>query len=116
MENINGGLGFVATLDINDFNVSADAMERHIRQGSTTTQIEAEAMEQSMLDFAQKGAMYIQAYLVGQGMTGLLNSIVQVRGQFQQLEIAFGTMLGNEQKAKALMDQMIDTAAHTPLT
>lgn len=114
MENINGGLGFVATLDINDFNVSADAMERHIRQVSTTTQIEAEAMEQSMLDFAQKGAMYIQAYLVGQGMTGLLNSIVQVRGQFQQLEIAFGTMLGNEQKAKALMDQMIDTAAHTP--
>lgn len=114
MENLNGSLAFQATLDINDFNVSADAMERHIRQVSTTTQIEAEAMEQSMLDFAQKGAMYIQAYLVGQGMTGLLNSIVQVRGQFQQLEIAFGTMLGNEQKAKALMDQMIDTAAHTP--
>lgn len=114
MENINGGLGFAATLDIDDFNVSADAMDRHIRQVSTNIQMEAEAMEQSMLDFAQKGAMYIQAYLVGQGMTGLLNSIVQVRGQFQQLEIAFGTMLGNEQKAKALMDQMIDTAAHTP--
>ena len=114
MENLNGSLAYIATLDINDFNVSADAMERHIRQVSTTAQIEAEAMEQSMLDFAQKGAMYIQAYLVGQGMTGLLNSIVQVRGQFQQLEIAFGTMLGNEQKAKALMDQMIDTAAHTP--
>lgn len=114
MENLNGSLAYIATLDINDFNVSADAMERHIRQVSITTQIEAEAMEQSMLDFAQKGAMYIQAYLVGQGMTGLLNSIVQVRGQFQQLEIAFGTMLGNEQKAKALMDQMIDTAAHTP--
>ena len=114
MENINGALAFQATLDINDFNVSADAMERHIRQVSTTTQIEADAMEQSLLDFAQKGAMYIQAYLVGQGMTGLLNSIVQVRGQFQQLEIAFGTMLGSEQKAKALMDQMIDTAAHTP--
>lgn len=114
MENINGALAFQATLDINDFNVSADAMERHIRQVSTTTQIEADAMEQSLLDFAQKGAMYIQAYLVGQGMTSLLNSIVQVRGQFQQLEIAFGTMLGSEQKAKALMDQMIDTAAHTP--
>lgn len=114
MENLNGSLAYVATLDIDNFNVSAEAMERHIRQVSTTTQIEAEAMEQSMLDFAQKGAMYIQAYLVGQGMTGLLNSIVQVRGQFQQLEIAFSTMLGSEQKAKALMDQMIDTAAHTP--
>lgn len=114
MENINGALAFQATLDINDFNVSADAMERHIRQVSTSTQIEAESMEQSLLDFAQKGAMYIEAYLVGQGMTSLLNSIVQVRGQFQQLEIAFGTMLGSETKAKALMDQMIDTAAKTP--
>ena len=114
MENINGALGFAATLDIDDFNVSAEAMDRHIRQVSTNIQMEADDMEQSILDFAQKGAMYIQAYLVGQGMTGLLQSIVEVRGQFQQLEIAFGTMLGSEQKAKDLMDQMITTAAKTP--
>ena len=114
MENINGALAYVATLDIDDFNVSADAMDRHIRQVSTNIQMEAEDMEQSLLDFAQKGAMYIQAYLVGQGMTGLLQSIAEVRGQFQQLEIAFGTMLGSEQKAKDLMDQMIQTAAKTP--
>lgn len=114
MENIGGALGFAATLDIDDFNVSAEAMDRHIRQVSTNIQMEADDMEQSILDFAQKGAMYIQAYLVGQGMTGLLQSIVQVRGQFQQLEIAFGTMLGSEQKAKDLMDQMITTAAKTP--
>ena len=114
MENIGGGLGFAATLDIDDFNVSAEAMDRHFRQVSTNIQLEAEDMEQSLLDFAQKGAMYIQAYLVGQGMTGLLNSIVQVRGQFQQLEIAFTTMLGSEQKASQLMNQMIQTAAKTP--
>ena len=114
MENINGALGFAATLDIEDFNVSAEAMDRHIRQVSTNIKMEADDMEQSILDFAQKGAMYIQAYLIGQGMTGLLQSIVEVRGQFQQLEIAFGTMLGSEQKAKDLMDQMINTAAKTP--
>jgi len=114
MENINGALAYVATLDIDDFNVSAEAMDRHIRQVSTNIQMEADDMEQSILDFAQKGAMYIQAYLVGQGMTGLLNSIVQVRGQFQQLEIAFTTMLGSEQKASQLMNQMIQTAAKTP--
>ena len=114
MENINGALAYVATLDIDDFNVSAEAMDRHIRQVSTNIQMEADDMEQSLLDFAQKGAMYIQAYLVGQGMTGLLNSIVQVRGQFQQLEIAFETMLGSGEKAKALMDQMTMTAAKTP--
>lgn len=114
MKNIDGALGFEATLDIDDFNVSAQAMERHIQQISTNVQAESVEMEQSLMEFAQKGAMYIQTYLVGQGMIGLLNSIVQVRGQFQQLEIAFGTMLGSEEKANALMQQMIDTAAHTP--
>ena len=63
MENIGGGLGFAATLDIDDFNVSAEAMDRHLRQVSTNIQMEAEDMEQSLLDFAQKGDMYIQAYL-----------------------------------------------------
>lgn len=114
MENIGGGLGFAATLDIDDFNVSAEAMDRHFRQVSTNIQLEAEDMEQSLLDFAQKGAMYIQTYLVGHGMLDLLNSIIQVRGQFQQLEIAFTTMLGSEQKASQLMNQMIQTAAKTP--
>lgn len=32
MDNINGALAFKATLDINDFNVSAQAMERSIKQ------------------------------------------------------------------------------------
>lgn len=107
-------MAYVATLDIDDFKVSADAMERHIRQVSTNVQMEAGDMEKSLLDFAQKGAMYIQSYLVGKGMFGLLDSIVQVRGQFQQLEIAFTTMLGSEEKASALMNQMIQTAARTP--
>ncbi len=114
MDNINGALAFQATLDIDDFNVSADAMERHIRKASTGIQMEADSMEQRLLDFAKRGAMYIQTYLVGGAMGRLLQSIVQVRGQFQQLEIAFGTMLGNEKKAKALMDEMVNTAARTP--
>ena len=35
MENIGGGLGFRATLDIDDFNVSAQAMERRIKISPT---------------------------------------------------------------------------------
>lgn len=113
-ENIDGALAFKATLDINDFNISSEAMERRIISVSDTAVQESERMEQSILNFAQNGARYIVSYLVGNGMMSLVNSIVQTRGQFQQLEIAFGTMLGNEQKAKALMDQMVDTAAKTP--
>lgn len=114
MENLNGALGFKATLDIDDFNVSAQAMERHIRQVSTTTVSEAAQMDQSIQQFAQNGARYIVTYLVGQGMGALLQSIVQTRGQFQQLEIAFGTMLKSESKAKVLMDDLVVTAAKTP--
>lgn len=114
MENLNGALGFKATLDIDDFNVSAQAMERHIRQVSNTTISETAQMDQSLQSFAQNGARYIVTYLVGQGMGTLLQSIVQTRGQFQQLEIAFGTMLKSESKAKVLMDDLVLTAAKTP--
>lgn len=40
--------------------------------------------------------------------------VVNVRGQFQQLEIAFKTMLGSEEKANKLMNQLVRTAATTP--
>ena len=114
MDNINGGLAFAATLDIKDFNVSADAMNARVKQLSDTTAAKAAEMDQSLLTFAKNGAAYITSYLVGQGMTNLLTSIVQVRGQFQQLEISFETMLGSKSKAHELMQQMEETAAKTP--
>lgn len=40
--------------------------------------------------------------------------VVNVRGQFQQLEIAFKTMLGSGEKASKLMNQLVRTAATTP--
>ena len=43
-----------------------------------------------------------------------VNQMMQVRGQFQQTEMAFKTMLQSEEKADALMKQMIQTAAITP--
>lgn len=114
MNSVDGALAFKATLDIDQFNVSAQAMERNIRRVSDTAVSESAEMEQSILNFAQNGARYIVSYLVGQGMGSLLQSIVSVRGQFQQLEIAFETMLGSGTKAKALIDQMAETAARTP--
>lgn len=114
MNSVDGALAFKATLDIDQFNVSAQAVERNIRRVSDTAVSESAEMEQSILSFAQNGARYIVSYLVGQGMGSLLQSIVSVRGQFQQLEIAFETMLGSGSKAKALMDQMAETAAKTP--
>lgn len=50
----------------------------------------------------------------GLGFKQLAEHIFNVRSQFQQLEISFTTMLGSEQKAGALMDELIQTAARTP--
>lgn len=114
MENIGGALAFKATLDIDDFKVSSEAMGRYIKNASDNAVMEANRMEQSFLTFAQNGARYIVSYLVGQGMMSLVQSIVQVRGQFQQLELAFNTMLRSTEKSQVLMSQLVDTAARTP--
>ena len=50
----------------------------------------------------------------GLGFEQLAEHIFNVRSQFQQLEISFTTMLGSEQKAGALMNQLVQTAAKTP--
>lgn len=51
------------------------------------------------------------------GVTTLKNfatELVNVRGQFQQLEIAFSTMLKSKEKADKLMSELVDIAAKTP--
>lgn len=52
--------------------------------------------------------------LGGLGFEQLAGSIFNTRSQFQQLEISFNTMLGSADKSKQLMDELIQTAAHTP--
>lgn len=52
--------------------------------------------------------------LGGLGFEQLTSSIFNTRSQFQQLEISFNTMLGSADKSKQLMDELIQTAAHTP--
>lgn len=46
--------------------------------------------------------------------TQLVKKIADVRGEFQQLEVAFNTMLQSEERANALMAQLTETAAVTP--
>lgn len=60
----------------------------------------------------------VRQSLMGLGMAfsmkGLVSEVANVRGQFQQLEVAFNTMLGSADKADALMAQLVRTAAITP--
>ena len=47
-------------------------------------------------------------------ITSFAKSVTKVRGEFQQLEIAFETMLKSKEKADALMSELVSIAAKTP--
>lgn len=47
-------------------------------------------------------------------MKKFVSDMINVRGECQKLEVAFGAMLGSKGKADMLMSQLIQTAAKTP--
>ena len=47
-------------------------------------------------------------------ITSFAKSVTKVRGEFQQLEIAFETMLKSKEKADALMSELVSIAAKIP--
>ncbi|HIZ15550.1 MAG TPA: hypothetical protein H9816_06535 [Candidatus Tidjanibacter faecipullorum] len=53
---------------------------------------------------------------VGAGISfaSLVKQVAQTRGEFQQLEVAFETLLKSKEKADALMSEMVELAAKTP--
>ncbi len=52
----------------------------------------------------------------GAGLVSLGKQVIEIRGQFQQLGIAFETMLGSKEKADKLMGELVQFAAKTPFT
>ena len=51
---------------------------------------------------------------VGISLAGLVRQLAMTRGEFQQLEVAFTTLLQSKEKADALMAEMVELAAKTP--
>jgi tape measure domain-containing protein len=47
---------------------------------------------------------------------GFLDQVIQVRGEFQQLDIALQTMLGSKSKADKMMSEVVELAAKTPFS
>lgn len=105
-----GRLNYRITLDNSALQAQAEESRDILRGiGRTATQ-EGDLMEGAMKKI---GAAMAGAFAVGQ-LKDFAVKVATVRGEFQQLEIAFTTMLGNKKQADALMQQLIDTAATTP--
>lgn len=58
----------------------------------------------------------LATYFSGRELINLGKQVIEVRGQFQQLGIAFETMLDSKEKADKLMNEAITFAAKTPFT
>ena len=110
MNNDNGSIDFEARLRLEKLEEGVKEMEKMLNDSMKSSQKETNKLQQSINNLA-KGAM---AFFTISKAYDFAQKIIAVRSQFQQLEIAFGTMLKSKEKANALMAQMTDLAAKTP--
>ena len=110
MNNDNGSIDFEARLRLEKLEEGVKEMEKMLNDSMKSSQKETDKLQQSINNLA-KGAM---AFFTLSQAKAFVSQVIEVRSQFQQLEISFGTMLKSKEKANALMAQMADLAAKTP--
>ena len=87
---------------------------KDIQNAVHQTAAKAESEGKSIDDFINKIQNAANMAVGGWSIGKFVSQMIQVRGQFQQTEIAFKTMLQSESKANELLQQIIHTAAITP--
>lgn len=109
--NVNGGeLDWVAAIDNSQFGRAMREMRNDIARLTGDLQTQGAQIE----SFASKAAAAAAGFFSTQAAANFVKQMVQVRGEFQQIEIAFNTMLGSKEKADQLMAEAVKLAAITP--
>lgn len=115
------GLNFKITGDnsnilakINNVRAALDELVKNAESSGRAMENVAEESGDAIDALAGKMKTAAAAVGLAFGAKELIGNIVKVRGEFQQLEMAFNTMLGSEERATALMSQLVKTAATTP--
>lgn len=85
-------------------------LQKVAKQSTSSVVSDAERMDSAFNSVKGSIAELAGAAALG----GFVNKVIQVRGEVQQLEVAFETMLGSKAKAEALMADVINLAAKTP--
>lgn len=107
-----GSLDWSSQIDTSGFKKSMDEMEGMIKNLSQAQKQQGSQIE----DFAKKAAAAAAGYFSIQAASNFVQSMVKVRGEFQQIEVAYRTMLGSKEKADQLMAESVKLAAITPFT
>lgn len=104
------GLHFEVTADNNDFLRKMQGVRSSVSSVSSGVEKESERMDTAF----KRLAASVGAIFTAQQAARIIENIVRVRGEFQQLEVAFTTMLQSREKADKLMSEAVDFAARTP--
>ena len=92
---------------------AVDELKRKMEELTEGVKEGARANDTISVSFDQLSGV-LAKFLTAGAVAGFVSKLVSVRGEFQQLEIAFGTMLKSADKAQGLITQLADTAAKTP--
>ncbi len=104
------GLNFAFTADNRNFMRSLNEITSGIHAASSQIQAEGGNIE-ALFNKLKTGLATLGT---GLGFKEIAGAVANTRGEFQQLEVAFKTMLGSEEEATKLMSQLVRTAAITP--
>lgn len=110
MNNDGGRLNYGVGLDNSQLRADASESRRLLQGIGQTAETEGDRIDEA---FKKIGAAAAGVFAVSQ-IKNFVTQVATVRGEFQQLEIAFKTMLGSATQADALMSQLVKTAATTP--
>lgn len=119
MNNNEGSINFSVGIDTDKFNRDLqemtkrlEEMERRFRENTEATAQSTERLHSSINNVGKAlGTLFVLG-----GAQQFVSQIVNVRDEFQKLEISFATMLQSKDKANKLMAEMVDLAAHTPFS
>lgn len=103
-----------ASLDNSEYLKRMNEIQKSLTQVSQQVAQQGAGMQQAF-DSAKGSLIGLAAQFgIGFSAVGFVKQVATVRGQFQQLESSFTTLLGSEEKANTLMQQLTKTAAITP--
>ncbi len=104
------GIHFDITGENKNFIQALDGAEQGVKETSKVIEQEGGQIEK-MFDRLKVAAGGV---LAGFTVKEFVQKVAEVRGEFQQLEVAFETMLGSAQKAQSMMADLTQLAATTP--
>lgn len=110
MNGVQGAIHFVVTGDETDLLRALSSSRSAIIASGDTAEKEGAKIEQMF----KRATSSVFAFFSAAQATSFVKSMATVHGEFQQIEIALETILGDEREAATLMNQLRETAAKTP--